>query len=438
MSKLSFWKQTLGCFLLLSSVSVQAKTDEAVVLPDLAFKSSLSGLSPNGQEGFVSIKSGIKLYVWHKPGVGRPIVLLNGLSQDLDSWVSVVPELLKTGRPIIAYDDALQGRSLMKYLKERWQPSDLFTHPLIRSYEYYERMYWGDREPIVPFYSSEMRAQQLYELISALGYHGKADLVGLSLGGSLMLQFGSMYPSSVGKLIGIAPGVGRTPVQEETYQFAFRYANMLKTLWPMNPYDYEGLALELSSRLFLYSVAMQEPTVLKWGAFQVLGASQLFDSAYYMDGVSLASRLPAGSLHIAWAEHDQYMPRTVLDNFWERIPARVKGSLMIVKGTEHKLNESVGPFIGSYVAAVGESNKIFNPGETLEAEPQAGLVNSSDAVLKLEPAKICENLLMRQLAGEGVELPFDRIRRKWITPYTGYAGEFNRLGRSLLDYLKGW
>lgn len=109
-------------------------------------------------------------------GTGRPLLLLNGLSRTMDSWVHLRAAL--TDRMIIMFDAPGVGAS---------------------------------RIPMIP-YTMAMVSNLAMKVLDAVGVKG-ADVVGYSHGGAIAQQMSVDHPERVGRLVLISTscGIGGVP-----------------------------------------------------------------------------------------------------------------------------------------------------------------------------------------------------------------------------------
>lgn len=113
--------------------------------------------------------NGIKIY-YETHGKGEPLVIILGLSSNIYEYKTVIEEVAKQYK-VLVFDNRGAGRS---------------------------------DKPKTP-YSIKMMAKDTYELMQKTGFN-KANIVGISLGGKIALEFAIKYPNSVKKLILISTG----------------------------------------------------------------------------------------------------------------------------------------------------------------------------------------------------------------------------------------
>ncbi|MEX2282456.1 MAG: alpha/beta fold hydrolase [Gemmatimonadota bacterium] len=143
-----------------------------VILLTLGFLTACSSHAnvPSPRTGFAEV-NGTRLY-YEEQGNGRPVVLIHGAMLDRTMWDDQVPELAK-GYRVIRYDARGFGRSARSN---------------------------------TPFKAHE----DLKGLLDHLSVD-RADLIGLSLGGRIAIDFALTYPTRVRSLVLAAAGVSGVP-----------------------------------------------------------------------------------------------------------------------------------------------------------------------------------------------------------------------------------
>ncbi len=109
------------------------------------------------------VRPGVRLHVLDSGGEGVPLVMIHGFSLDLRMWDPQLPAL--AGRRVIRYDLRGFGRSSLP------TPGETYAH-----------------------------ADDLIALLDRLDV-GRADLVGLSLGGAIAIDTAMLYPERVRRLV---------------------------------------------------------------------------------------------------------------------------------------------------------------------------------------------------------------------------------------------
>lgn len=120
---------------------------------------------------FIHLSDGITHYEVAGPHDGQPVVLVHGFSVPYYVWDPTFNALVETGFRVLRYD--LLGRGF----------SD---RPRLR-------------------YDFDLFDRQLLELIKNLGISTPVNLIGLSMGGPIVLNFADRHPEVVEKLVFIDP-----------------------------------------------------------------------------------------------------------------------------------------------------------------------------------------------------------------------------------------
>ena len=120
---------------------------------------------------YVKLPDGVTRYELIGPESGQVVVLVHGSTIPMYVWDAQVGDLVKAGFRVLRYD--LYGKG------------------------------YSDRP--VADYSQEFYRKQLLNLLDALGIKQPVDLVGLSMGGGLAVDFTANYPDRVNKLALVDP-----------------------------------------------------------------------------------------------------------------------------------------------------------------------------------------------------------------------------------------
>jgi pimeloyl-ACP methyl ester carboxylesterase len=120
---------------------------------------------------FIKLNNGFVHYEFLGPDTGKIIVLVNGISIPYIIWDHTFYELANEGYRVLRYD--LFGRG------------------------------FSDRPDVI--YNEDLYQNQLYDLLDSLKISGKINLVGLSMGGVIAMNFADCYPDKVEDLALIDP-----------------------------------------------------------------------------------------------------------------------------------------------------------------------------------------------------------------------------------------
>ena len=365
-------------------------------------------LPESGVAGYVGLSNGDQIYVhvYNADSDLEPIVFLNGLSQDVSDWKSLFPIIENSKRPLIFFDNLYQGRSLKKYLSDK-KVSFPLTGPLGA-----ERALYGENaKPVFKSVPITEQSQDIINLLEFLGVKKKVDLVGLSYGGGAALEIASTFSDRVRNVIMLAPYVG--PLETQDQMIRARVA-LLRKMYPLSPYsspDYYDELYDYFLRDLVYTTYyISEPSIIRWGAMQMVGAYELIRGIRHIVSSDLVKTVPDHSIHLAIAGHDQYIPEKMLTDFWGTIPQEKRGSILKVVNVEHKLNESVGPLVANYVLSIVDGNWSKN-GAVLSVVPEEGAVKNakSEEVAFLGKTEPCEVLLLRPSSPHHPNMPVNRI-----------------------------
>ena len=124
---------------------------------------------------YIRLSTGVTHYELAGPENAPTVVLVHGFSVPYYIWDPTFPALVANGFRVLRYD--LYGRG------------------------------WSDRPDAR--YTPDFFDQQLVQLLSALGIHGPVDLVGVSMGGPIVVNYATRHPAQSRKVVLIDPGFTR-------------------------------------------------------------------------------------------------------------------------------------------------------------------------------------------------------------------------------------
>lgn len=349
----------------------------------------------SAEEKWVMVENDRQLYTkyYYQDPRQPTVVLLNGLTQDTQHWRGVLPGLIASGLNVLTYDIAYQGRTfeaIVDKTKKEWPP-----RPVIEPLLPQERDTLKG-EPWFKLPSIETQAADLKQVLQAhhLARH-KVILVGLSYGGALALQFAADYPERVRDVMLVSPYTEPLAEQDELVAYLMK---AFRRNFPQNDIEDEVLYDYILRNLVLNTYHLSEPSILKWGIFQPYAAAEMIRGVRKINARKLVRKVPAHSLHLVIAEKDQYINPGVLDKFWQAVPTKMRGSKTNFKRVEHKVNESAGPSLASWIVTLAKNSNTLKNGRTWALDPLKGYAQSphSRQVIPIEPSTICENLLLTQ------------------------------------------
>lgn len=318
----------------------------------------LSASSSNridGVEGFVKINSEKELFVdWTYAQKGKPtVVLINGLTYSTLQWKPFAEALIKKGFGVLKFDPHGMGQTLLKY------------------------GYVSEN------ISYKTQTSDLRDLLRALKITSPVNLIGLSYGGGLAIAFAAEYPNLVDKVIALAPYTEPVASQEQWVQSQVWLTR--KTV-PWNPASDEQLYEFFFRQMVYLSYPMVEPIVLE-NPYKLEAIFRMALGIRPLLAKDIINQLPNQSLHLVIAGSDQYIPREVLENFWQATGTPVRATKTIINNVEHKIPEAAPQFLAHYVEAIMTKNAIMNEGREFQADPVTGLVQYDGGSFQLPKGK---------------------------------------------------
>lgn len=333
---------------------------------------------------YVEIEPGRELYVdWIKAQPGKPtVVLLNGMTYSTRYWDDFTAVLQAKGIGVIRYDMYGMGKTLVKDAHRVFHE---------RPYAAFEAMVYTAlglpqdmidnliKSPVMNAIKIEDQARDLEKLLDKLGQTGRVNLVGLSYGGAVGVEFAANNPNRVNNLVIQAPYT--EPMAEQVQAIRNSIAWTRRT-WPGNMYSDRAL-YDFWLRTIVFSQYPKvEPSVLDH-PYKLEATFRLAQGATDWKALALVSRLPEGKLHLMIAGADQYIKTQVLEDFWIATPAKSKGSKVFVTGSEHKIPEAVPGFSANWVHEILTGNSVISEGRAFDADPKTGVVRYPGGELRI-------------------------------------------------------
>jgi pimeloyl-ACP methyl ester carboxylesterase len=271
---------------------------------------------------------GQAVYVRHKPAESgaTTMVLLNGLTYSTNQWAAFTRavEKLAPGTGLLRYDMKGMGRTLLR-------------GPLPVNYA-------------IPY------QEQVAILKAVLDHAGirRAELVGLSYGGAIALAFAKEHPGRVSRLFLMAPFTEPLEGQDRWIRSQIA-AN--RVFFPWNPATDDELYDFFLRQLVYTTYPPAEPIVLE-NPFKLEAVFRMAQGIRLFRADAVVQQLPRKSVHLMVASQDQYLPRPVMDRFWDSLPPAVRASRIDISVTEHKIPEAAPAFASAWVLEALRNNEI--------------------------------------------------------------------------------
>lgn len=338
---------------------------------------------------FVKLDDQTELWVEELVGSSKfpALYFLNGMTQDSEHWNSGKKWIEEYPGTVVFYDGLHQGRTLdhqvhAQQLQWRWAMEPIVEELGPRK---------GRRLPLLQPVTIERQAQALVQLMDKLG-HRQAHLVGLSYGGALALQTAAMVPDQIGQIFLVAPYTEPLASQDQLIR---RWISENRNKGPWVRWSEEDLYDFALRTLVLSTYHSSEPSIVKWGPFQIFANSELARGVRHLRSQSLLPRLKNQKIHIVKATLDSYVDSEGLTQLWTQIPSEQKGSFFTIQGVEHKVNESVGPYLMSWISEVLKTPYSWTEGREFVGNPRLGLVTDilDQKEFYVQAAEPCEYFL---------------------------------------------
>lgn len=288
------------------------------------------------QEDYVDIGNGERLWASYKPAKnGAPtVVLLHGLTYTMKPWNIFSDDLVKQNPDVgvLRYDMTGMGKTLL-------------GGPLPVNYEI--------------TYQTQVR--QLHALINVYKIE-KPTLVGLSYGGAIALAYAATYPGTFDKLILMAPFT--EPLESQDRYIRTQIA-ATRLAFPFNPATDEQL-YDFFLRQFIYTTyPLSEPVTLA-NPYILESIFQMVRSIRFFRAETIVNLLPKNSVHLMVAGQDQYLPREVLERFWNVLPEGTRASRINIAFSEHKIPEAIPSYSAAWVNEIIKNNPLVTGGRVFE------------------------------------------------------------------------
>jgi pimeloyl-ACP methyl ester carboxylesterase len=302
-------------------------------------------------KGFIAIGGGKELYVdYTPPKPGKPtLVVLNGLTYDVDSWQQMMPELQRPGNGLLRLDPMGQGRTLAHH-----GPAD---------------------RPI----EIEDQAHDLATLLDRMNIRERVQVLGLSYGGGWAMAFAAAHPEKVDHVILMAPFIAPLPDQDGMLKIA---VSLTRLMFPFNPASDEEIYEYFLKNIVYMTYPLAEPVILKH-PYRLEAVFRLVQHLRTMDVSKLVDRLTDQKIHLIVADGDKVVPRSILDGFWDGLARRFKGSRLNIDRAEHKIPETTPNFAAGWINQILEGRAELEQGRTFEGAARQGRAVATDATVLL-------------------------------------------------------
>lgn len=310
--------------------------------------------APETYKGFVKVSKDRELFVdYVAPEADQPtLIILNGLTYSTIDWDNFIRPLQKRGVGLLRYDMFGMGETLLKYA------------PMKESISY------------------EDQIRDLKKLLEVMKFKGPFNFVGLSYGGGIGIGFALQYPKEVKNLILIAPYTEPLAGQNN-WIMAQIWAT--RQIFPFNKmsdddlYDYYLRQIVYATYPQAEPVVLRNPFILE-SVFRMVQGIRKFRPTDFVDSLKVPT-------HIMVAPQDQYIPASVLSDFWEKVSPQVKRSRLFVNNSEHKIPEAVPNFAASWVYQIAIGNELLTQSRDFQGYPYKGEARSGSDTIRLTGGK---------------------------------------------------
>lgn len=276
------------------------------------------------------------------PGVGSPLVFLNGLGDSMDCWFEVL-QIAKIQRPCLMVDLPGQGASLQRDLE------------MGRDWQY--------------ALTVEDQVQFLSELLAELQID-QFGIVGFSYGGGVALGLLSKYQEKIEDLILLLPFILRLDLSFPLSRFWVAQFDFMKALTPKElrqPFH----VIEKSYERFInhYMDFRYLKRIPEAKHRQV--AVELSRGIMEFNSFQAIPYLPENKLVVATSGMDTLVPQSLYQEFWYRIPEDKKKAWINILDGEHLIIEQAPAFVAKLILQALEGHLTGVHRVTLASEKKS-------------------------------------------------------------------
>lgn len=227
----------------------------------------------------------------------------------------------------------------------------------------------------------------LKRLIEILNPPGKINILGLSYGGGLALAAAQIIPEFLNQRVAsitlMAPYT--EPVAKQDQMIRAEIA-IWRTMPLFAAMDFDVLYDEILTRQVFTTYILQEPGLAR--------GHRLEDILIILDGIAkntcglrdfqaiqAAPEINAKlkiPINLLVAGSDQYIPFQVLKRFWRSISKKLRASMWIIDGSEHKMTEDNGKFVARLLSRLLAKQSSVPNDTSMRAFPETGKIAPVD------------------------------------------------------------
>ena len=297
---------------------------------------SLSGKAQS-YAGYVNLDNGHSLYAeYQAPTDGKEtLILINGLTNEADTWQLFVDAMAISGYGILRYDAYGMGYTLAK--------SGLVTS-------------------VIPM---DSQVEDLNEMTLKLGLTGRLNLLGHSYGGGMAIAFAGRHPDRVKTAILLCPYTEPLAGPDQIIRSqvaATRLAN------PFNPASDEELY-----NFFLYQDSMTifpeaDPSILN-SPLKPQAVFELTQGIRKYNMHAASKFFPPNSVHLVIAGADEYIAADVLNRFWSQLPSASRASRMTIQDSPHRVAQVYPGILAKWVTEIMDRNPETLGAHSFQSDP---------------------------------------------------------------------
>lgn len=285
-------------------------------------------------DGYLKVEAGAHVYFnYQNRGRGLPtLVLLNGLSDDTESWSPLI-ESLSQPCNILRLDLMGQGRAVEKDLERGLRL----------------RYKW----------TVHQQAEALKCILDTLAIQDPVDLVGFSYGGGVALEFSRCFPEKIKRLFLWLPYIIRLDQAHPLQRLWNRQFRALKSLPGPSQLGFQVVENVYGNFLHQYMHQRFRPRIPDQRMREI--AVQLSEGIMPFNAFEILSQLPAKPIHLVTVERDTLVPAHLYQEFWGQLPSSLKTSWLQIQDGEHLILEQAPLYMARWLEYLLSHDQPFTP-----------------------------------------------------------------------------
>lgn len=236
---------------------------------------------------FVTLEHGPVHYRLLGPGTGRLVVLIHGGgTTGIEVWQHNIPWLLSRGYRVLAYD--LYGRG------------------------------YSERPDVI--YDITLFRRQLQQLMDTLQLKGPLDIVAMSMGASIALDYAAQHPQNVHRIVLLDPAASGDMTPSKMLEVPVLSPLLLTMYW--YPRSVENQRREFVNQPLFNSYAKRLAYFMNFKGHKQITLSS-WQHIMHNSVLHLLKDIPPGRIMLIYGKQDVYFPAEFLPRYTKFYPSMV-------------------------------------------------------------------------------------------------------------------